>query len=368
MARSREHRQPTETEHNCQKNNAGPESWHQASPGGGSRKPSAGLELVELTDLKVYLSIELGRFRRARRVNRPDFFLPATLPIDEVRHMADRSTEIIVHPHAGTRSRARDFSSPYNLREMERMLEATALAEDTHFWFLGLRRTAEAFLRHAMNGRQIERLVDCGAGTGRNLDWLGGFGRVVGVELTPAGLRVARAHARPVVRGSVAALPIADASVDVATSFDVLYCLEEDVERRALEEMWRVLKPGGFVIVNVAALDVLHGSHSTLTHELRRYTPARLRERLRTAGFTVERLTFTNMTLFPMALALRGFERLSGRAGEASDSDLQVPAPPINALFDLALRVEGMMLRAVNLPIGTSLMAVARKPADRPGR
>jgi hypothetical protein len=73
-------------------------------------------------------------------------------------------------------------------------------------------------------------------------------------------------------------------------------------------------------------------------------------------------MTFTNMTLFPMALAIRGFERLTGRAAEESESDLAVPAAPINALFDLALRAEAAALRAVNLPIGTSLMAVARKP------
>jgi SAM-dependent methyltransferase len=245
---------------------------------------------------------------------------------------------------------------------MERMLEATALAEDAHFWFRGLRRTAAQFIDDARRGRPLARIVDCGSGTGRNLDWLARFGRTVGVELTPAGLRVGHRFGRPLVRGTVAALPIADASVDLATSFDVLYCLDDDVERRALAEMYRVLKPGGIAIFNVAALDILHGSHSTLTQEVRRYTKPRLRSRLREAGFDVERMTFTNMTLFPMALAVRGFERLTGRSKEASESDLEVPVAPVNALFDLALRGEAALLRITNLPIGTSLLAVARKP------
>src|SRR5262249_47199070 len=154
--------------------------------------------------------------------------------------------------------------------------------------------------------------------TGRNLEWLSQLGPAVGVELTPAGLRVGRRFGRRLVQGTVAALPLRDASVDLATSFDVLYCLDDDVERRALAEMFRVLKPGGIAIVNVAALDVLRGSHSTLTHELRRYTKPRLRSRLTNAGFTVERVTFTNMTLFPLALAIRGLERLTGRAAEPS--------------------------------------------------
>ena len=240
------------------------------------------------------------------------------------------------------------------------MLEATERAEDTHFWFVGLRRVARQLLDATLTGR-LGRIVDCGAGTGRNLDWLREYGDAVGVELTPFGLAAGRARGRRLVRGSVAALPFRDTSVDLTTSFDVLYCLDDATEARALREMWRVLKPGGVALVNVAALDILRGSHSTLTHEVRRYSPASLRTRLTSAGFSVERLTFTNLTPFPAALAVRTFERLSGRAAEASDADLRVPAAPINALFNTALAVEAAMLRVMNLPIGTSLMAVGRK-------
>ncbi|MEO8071439.1 MAG: class I SAM-dependent methyltransferase [Acidobacteriota bacterium] len=248
---------------------------------------------------------------------------------------------------------------------MERMLEATARAEDLHFWFRGLRRTSRLLLdgaiARARAGRPLRQIVDCGSGTGRNLDWLSAYGRTVGVELSPVGLRVGRSKRRPMVQASVTALPFADATADLATSFDVLYCLEDDSERRALREMWRILTPGGLALVNVAALDILHGSHSTLTHEVRRYTPARLRARLEDAGFRIERMSFTNLTAFPPALVVRGLERLTGKAAEASESDLRVPMRPINLALDVALTVEAVAMRVVNLPIGTSVMAVAQK-------
>ena len=125
--------------------------------------------------------------------------------------------------------------------------------------------------------------------------------------------------------------------------------------------MHRVLRPGGVALFNVAALDILRGSHSTLTMEVRRYTKSRLRTRLARAGFDVDRMTYTNLTPFVPALAVRGVERLRGRAGEASDHDLQVPSAPINGLFDLALSLEASWLRIADLPIGTSIMAVARR-------
>lgn len=241
------------------------------------------------------------------------------------------------------------------------MLEATARAEERHFWFRGLRRNARYLLETALAGRAPQLVIDCGAGTGRNLEWLAALGAAVGVELSPVGLEVGRAANRRLIRGSVTHLPFRDASADVTTSFDVLYCLDDASEQAAVREMWRVLRPGGIALVNVAALDMLRGSHSTLTREVRRYTRQRLRHVLERAGFEVERMTFTNMTTFPVTLAVRSLERLTGRAEKASAADLRVPARPINAAFDAALTAEAALLRLVNLPIGTSLMCVARK-------
>ena len=81
---------------------------------------------------------------------------------------------------------------------MERMLEATRRAEDAHFWFRGLRRTARQLI-DAARGRALRRIVDCGAGTGRNLDWLREYGDAVGVELSPTGLAAGRADGRRLV-------------------------------------------------------------------------------------------------------------------------------------------------------------------------
>ena len=250
---------------------------------------------------------------------------------------------------------------------MERMLEATALAEENHFWFRGLRRNARLLLEAALDGRRGGTIVDCGSGTGRNLDWLGQYGIVTGIERSAAGLRLGRPFRRRVVQGTVTQLPFRDASVDVVTSFDVLYCLDDDSERQAIREMWRVLKPGGIALVSVAALDILRGSHSTLTNEFRRYTPARLAARLTGAGFSIARMTFTHMTVFPLTLTARLIDQWSGRAHVPSEADLRVPPAPVNELLNAAMVVDAALLRLINLPIGSSVMCVAQK-RPRPAR
>jgi SAM-dependent methyltransferase len=244
---------------------------------------------------------------------------------------------------------------------MDWMLEATARAEDRHFWFRGLRRNARIMLEQAVGHRRGLTIVDCGSGTGRNLDWLRDFGLAVGVEQSAIGLRVGREHQRRLVRGTVTQLPLPDSSVDVATSFDVLYCLDDESERQAVREMWRVLKPGGVVLINVAALEILQGSHSALTMERRRYAPRRLASLLTSAGFSVRRMTFTNTMTFPLTLAARLTDRARGRLAVASDADLRVPPAPVNAALSAMVALDGALLRAINLPIGASLMCVADK-------
>jgi hypothetical protein len=149
----------------------------------------------------------------------------------------------------------------------------------------------------------------------------------------------------------------------VAVSFDVLYCLEDLAEEHAIAEMFRVLKPGGALIVNVAALDILKGDHSVLVSEVRRYTRDRLQSKLRSAGFLVDRMTYTNAALFPIAATVRTLQRLRGvKAGGGERGDFYVPPEPVNALFSAALAVESKLIAAgINMPVGSSLLCLAHK-------
>ena len=244
---------------------------------------------------------------------------------------------------------------------MDRLLAATAAAEDRHFWFLGLRRFAKLMLDRALPARRPLRILDCGTGTGRNLDWLQSYGWSVGIERSPTGLAVARSRGRRVIAGDVTTLPVPSGAFDLATSFDVIYSLDDEGERRALDEMRRVLRPGGIVLVNAAALDILRGSHSALAQERRRYTSTGLAAKLERAGFEVLRISYTNLATLPIALAVRLAQRARGQGHEASETEMSVPMVPVNAILAGALAAEAAVLRLMPLPAGSSVMCVARK-------
>jgi SAM-dependent methyltransferase len=246
---------------------------------------------------------------------------------------------------------------------MHRLLEATYRVEQRHFWWIGLRSFVAPLLEQALAGSDQPRILDCGCGTGANMAMLGRYGTAFGFDLSPWGLHYAREYGQHrIANASITHIPFGDATFDLVTAFDVLYSLSEEAEAHAAAEMHRVLRPGGRIIVNVAALSILRGNHSVFGAEVRRSTRRRLRRVLSRAGFEVERLTYTNTSLFPLMLAVRTIQRATGLATpEEAGTDVVIPPAPINAALAALVKLEARLLRYTDMPIGSSLLAVARK-------
>jgi ubiquinone/menaquinone biosynthesis C-methylase UbiE len=246
---------------------------------------------------------------------------------------------------------------------MEERLELTRQAVESHFWFRGFRQFVVPVLAAAVDGRTNLRLLDCGSGTGDNLALLAPYGTAVGIDLSRPGVSRTRRLGHGGVCGDVAHLPFRDQSFDLATSFDVLQQIEHDAH--AVREMARVLKPGGRVVLTLAALECLHGDHNVVWDEIRRYTPATARELVRQAGLVPERVSFLFASLFPMLLVTRTLQRATRRFRRLNEtSDISVPPAPVNTVLTWLLTAEASLARVVPMPVGSSLLVTARKPRD----
>ncbi len=247
---------------------------------------------------------------------------------------------------------------------MDNLLEATYKAETQHFWFKGLRRFVRTFLDLARHDGPKPRILDCGCGTGANLGVLADYGHPVGLDFTAVGLKFAQNYGhRHLTQANVVKLPFADQSFGIVTALDVLTNLEDGEQPLAIREMWRVLEPGGSLIVNVAALNILRGNHSVFGSERRRYRRTEVRRLLTDAGFIIERLTYTNFSLFPLMLAVRFVQRMAGLPTPLeAGTDLALPPAGVNAVLSGMVALEARALQVTNMPVGSSVLCLARKP------
>jgi SAM-dependent methyltransferase len=243
---------------------------------------------------------------------------------------------------------------------MERALELTYHAVATHFWFRGFRRCVTPVLEEISGGRTDLRLLDGGCGTGFNLQLLRPYGRAFAYDFMESAVRWTAGRGSPVVRADATRVPYASNCFDIVTGFDLLQHVPDD--RAAVAEMARLVVPGGRVLLTAPAFDVLSADHAISWHEVHRYTPSSFRELVTSAGLQVERVSFMFATLFPIMLAARAVQRLTRPwRGVREDADISVPAAPINAALSLMVETEARLARVLPMPVGSSIMVVARR-------
>lgn len=230
--------------------------------------------------------------------------------------------------------------------------------EGVQWWYAGMRRIARALLTPLLPAPAAgRRILDAGCGTGWNLQELSVFGDTYGVDLSPLAVITTRRRGGRVTQGNLLGLPYASSSFDVVTSFDVLYHAWVVDDAQAVRELARVLKPGGLMLVKVPALRILWGAHDEAVHSRHRYTRSELEQLLEGAGLQLVRSTYANSLLFPVLLTRRFLDRALNRHG----SDVSLLPPLLEKLFGGLLSIEASLLGAMNLPIGASVFAVARK-------
>jgi SAM-dependent methyltransferase len=235
--------------------------------------------------------------------------------------------------------------------------------EPTYWWFRGLRLILEDVLRSAGAGAGA-RVLDAGCGTGETLRDLGGrlSARTFGFDLS----REAASYwpRRGLSRMSLASLhdvPYPDGVFDGVLCVDALESDGVD-DFRAYAELWRVTKPGGIIVLMVPAYSWLRTEgHHRAVRAFRRYTLPQARRLLRSRPIELIRITHLFGFLFPVIAAVRcSLRSLWGRPARPRSELVPLPRLLNEALFAV-MRLERRFVRSWDLPLGSSILAVARR-------
>jgi SAM-dependent methyltransferase len=242
---------------------------------------------------------------------------------------------------------------------MDRLLELqTHELEDGHWWYRGRRRILDRLMR-TLDLPPDAQILDAGCGSGRNMVDFARYGAVTGVEISDASVERARMRdVGEVLQCSITSLPFADEHFDLAVCLDVIEHIED--EQGALRELYRVVRPGGSLLITVPAYQWLWSEHDVINHHQRRYTRKTLSAAAAKAGWETTRTTYFNTLLLPIAIVWRRLARRSHVEGPASD--LQRMPERLNLLLELPLRFEARLIAGGGrIPAGLSLATVFRK-------
>ena len=229
--------------------------------------------------------------------------------------------------------------------------------EETHWWYGALHRLIFQTLESELPDWRDKEILDVGCGTGAILQRLGNPQKNVGIDLAPEAISFCRQRGLNNVRqGDIRALPLSNASFDAVICSSVLYHQWVIDLDGALREMKRVLRPGGFLLINVPAFRFLHSAHDEAVMTARRFRKSEIRKLLLDQNFTIRRLTYWTTLLFPLAAAARtlgGSEM--GRDFESKGTSLP------QRVFAQIMAFEVRLLRGISFPFGVALLAVAKK-------
>jgi 2-polyprenyl-3-methyl-5-hydroxy-6-metoxy-1,4-benzoquinol methylase len=231
--------------------------------------------------------------------------------------------------------------------------------ESTHWWG----RTRRELIVHWISKFPKDvAILDIGCSGGALLTDLkaGGYRNLYGIDVSENAVALAREHGHQRAQVMDGGNITFDAETfDVVIASDCLEHLADD--KAALDHWFRILKPGGTLIIFVPAFMFLWSEHDVGNHHCKRYSNQQLASLVRMSGFKIQRKGFWNFFLFPGLALLRLFQRLLPNPNKKVYQVLQPQAFINNALVSL-MRIENKLLEFVDLPIGISTYVVARRP------
>jgi SAM-dependent methyltransferase len=229
---------------------------------------------------------------------------------------------------------------------MEKQAFRLLHAMEDSWWYRGRSAVVRSVL--AREVPSSSKVLDFGAGFGGMYNELAVRGDVFGFEPDPVAQKIARGKDyRMMYDSEHAALRN---SYDLIGLFDVLEHIEDD--NAFLTRAKKALRENGKLAITVPANPYLWSVHDVSHHRFRRYTKKSLQKVLQNNGYTIEYISYWNAVLFLPAL----LTRLLGSSGEGA---FALPKTVDGVLYSI-VRLEAALMKAIPMPFGVSLVALAR--------
>ncbi|MFA5075471.1 MAG: class I SAM-dependent methyltransferase [Candidatus Babeliales bacterium] len=164
-----------------------------------------------------------------------------------------------------------------------------------HFWIQGKTGLIE-ILFNKLNLEKNSKILDIGSGTGQDLRIINKFGNTYVVDIEQKSLdMIPNEIVVEKKLSDICNIDYPDNFFDIVVLFDVLEHIKDD--KKAVQEIYRVLKPNGIFIFTVPAFSFLYSNHDKNLGHFRRYNKKTIKALLNN-NFYFKEFNFWLFSLF----------------------------------------------------------------------
>lgn len=229
--------------------------------------------------------------------------------------------------------------------------------DETHWWFYGQRLWLRQFCSKFR--KQKKRWLDIGCGVGDICRMLQDDFFVFGLDRSDVALSYAKKrNIHNLTQGNASLLPFKNESFDFISLLSVMYHAGVENDLLCLKECVRVCKKGGLLFFS-EPVTFVKGAYDIEVYTARRYSAQNFKALILNAGLKIEKITYFNFFAFFPIFLIRKLQRFKKNKGKVDD--LSKVNVVVNFLMTLLVRLEVFWIKYFSLPIGSSVICVARK-------
>lgn len=166
----------------------------------------------------------------------------------------------------------------------------------------------------------------------------------------------------PLIQLDIVNSSLPDNFCDAIVMLNVLEHIEDD--RRALEQIRRMLKPNGLLVIEVPSSPSLYDDFDRLVGHFRRYNMGDLLSKLRDSGFSVERKSHLGFFAFPALWALVQAKKAAKGSRELTANEVlksRIKVGRRSLAQEIMFSLETSLRPYLPMPFGVRCLVTARR-------